>query len=530
MNRKNILVLFFIFLGVLIVKLLIVPFIGGPYVYPDESCAFLRALFYFYNGEFESCTTMTGVVSGDPFPLYSILIYPVFYFYKAINAYYAILVLNTFIVSLLVFPLYGIFKRFLKSDYVVYFSVILTVFLPQIFLFEKMMMTEMLFFVFNIWFLYFYLKSFDGKGAGINKVVAFLFAVFGLFTRPFGFITLIAFGVNEFILSKKKKYFFYLLIGLIAVCVLAIYYLVPGFYESYAGRFFSFFNPSNWLLILDAMKNQVNSYVLAAFFVPLIVFFSYVGKKDSDELKHVKWFLLIYILLNFLVSAQHIYGYFLELKNTNLLTRYINSSLIYILIFSIIFMFRYKKFEFNKSNVVLTALFVLCLVFLEKEGKHAQNIDLSLYFKDERDIGGFITFRWFDELPFLFLAVVSGPFYLLVKNYRKAFIWVMSGMIIIYSVFSMLWLVKFSYTSPLTEYFIDNTGNDVLFVVPKSDPVIPDVWKILVLGDNNFSHYVLKDEKEILGLGEPFDYIVSKFDYNAEVVLTQEEYKVYKLK
>ncbi len=62
------------FLLILILKISLGFLINGLLVYPDESCFFLKAKTFTQMGEIVSCSDITELSLGNPYPLFSIII------------------------------------------------------------------------------------------------------------------------------------------------------------------------------------------------------------------------------------------------------------------------------------------------------------------------------------------------------------------------------------------------------------------------------------------------------------------------
>jgi len=193
--KKQTKYLILLFLIIFLIKSIISLYYQGIYFFSDEGCISKIGIHLANNFELKTCKEITNAPVGEPLPIYSILLSTVYLFFRGIKSYHAILILNSFIIASLTFPLFSIIKKFIKNNKINFLIIFTTLFLPQIIIYEKTYMTETLFVVINIWFLYFYIKSFE-KNKLRNKIFSLLLALLGTFTRPFGFIMILAMTTN----------------------------------------------------------------------------------------------------------------------------------------------------------------------------------------------------------------------------------------------------------------------------------------------------------------------------------------------
>ena len=77
MQKKSV-ILVLIFLGVFAIKILFSFLMSGIFIYTDEFCVIQKAMYFIENFEIKHCIDVTGVNAANPFPLYSILISPIY--------------------------------------------------------------------------------------------------------------------------------------------------------------------------------------------------------------------------------------------------------------------------------------------------------------------------------------------------------------------------------------------------------------------------------------------------------------------
>ena len=502
-----------------------------PSVLPDEVCVIQRALHFSQTLRIDTCEAISGLPGGDPLPFYSIVVSPVYRFFHGLTAFHVALIVNAFLVATLVFPLYGILKRFVANTKALFVSIIIILFSAQIVIFDSTMMTETVFIVLNVWFTYFYLKSFE-EHRWRNKLVAVLIAIAAALARPFGFIVLISMMVNEAIQMKGKERKILLpALGLVAIIFTAITLIF--FNSNMLAKLWGYTaflaHIDGWKNIALALVEQVNSFSLATFLIPLIVFFSYIGEKDSKLLNAIRWYLLAYITLNFLISAQHIYGYLVVDSDPGLLTRYINSALIYIYIFSFAFFLRYDRFEFTKKTTFISALFIILLLFLPTGFKHSLSPDLSIYGNIYVHLFGKDVTPVNDLLRYYFLPASFLLFLLLARGKKMLLSGVFVLLMLINGFYLIVTLVPQGYVPSYLSFFVDKKENIAVIATHEqtqsSVQYYDAIWEIIAASENKV-HPIVVDfddldyEKRTIPL-RSLEH--SEFYKNSKYILSQYE-------
>ncbi len=526
-STRNLILLFLTIFGI---KAIISFFFTGTYFYSDEACVVQKAIYFAQNFKIETCSFIAEAPAGDPLPFYSIVISPIYLFLKGLDAYHAILLLNSLLIALLTFPLYKIIEKFIESEKINYLIIFVTLFLPQIIIYEKMLMTESIFVVANIWTLYFYMESFN-KNKIRNKSLAILFAIFAALMRPFGFIVLFAITINEFITSKSKKFALAVLLPLSIVTLLIAFSMLNGIGGALLNKFMSMTDPTFIREGIKAMKDQVNSFTITTFLIPIILFFTYINKKDSKDLKNIKYFLLAFLFLNFLVSANHMHGYLLENNRTALLTRYINIAIIYFNLFGLIFFFRYRRFKLNTLGTIALITTMGSLFFLEYQAaKHSLNIDLSLFYNTDHFVGANIA-QDNGFLAYYFPPIIFVLITLLFLNKRKLLITSLIAIFLIQSGMLYIWERDFGnkqQQDPTFQYFKETEFNILTIESYNRRLVDFTFWRLLTLTKNDTDSIYFNDhrfdpihpnfnsEKGKTLLGK-YDYVISNFNFNLPI-------------
>lgn len=518
--QKSFKYLLALFALIALVKSIISLLISGPVIFTDEICVLLRSEYFIKFFEIKECTKLITFPAGDPMPLYSILISPLYLFIDATKAYHGALIINSILISSLIFPLYYLFKKVIKKNWIIFPTIALLLFTPPIFHYEKLVMTEALFIVINVWFVYFYLKSFE-KNTVRNKIIAIILALFSTITRPFGFITLLALIVNEIANSKRKKGLTLIFVLTIIALFLLLPLQLPGIWEQIWDKILSLAQGGNLKLAIEAVKNQANSFIVATYLIPLVFFFGYILKKDN-EFKKIRIFLLSFLIFNFAISAQHLYSYLLNGEQLSLLTRYVNMSVIYILIFGAIFFFKEKHFKWDKIRIITTAIIFLPLIFFSYTPvKHSLNMDISHYYYTGI---GYIVSRGF--LSPYFITTCIALLLLVIFNKKRTVTIFLTIIFLINSVAIFIWEKNFAYEE-YEDYSWDlfkDSELRILFIQTYLNPTLT-YGKLRTLTDNEvditFQPLIqldtIKDYDYIISTGEvPFEPIGAT-DYSENI-------------
>lgn len=521
-EKKQILIIFIIILGI---KILLSLFIKSPIIYPDESCLILKAKDFIENFKLTNCSDLSNMPAGNPFPLYSILISPIFIFFKGLKAFQVILILNSLLISSLLFPIYGLLKKSISSQKkrLIYTTTLL--FLPQVLLYENMLMTETLFLTLSVYFLYFYEK---------NKNIATILAVLAALTRPFGFILLIAMGISEIINSKRKKQTIFIFTIATILIFPIIQYLLPDILISIQEKLLSIKKTTDLLFVFKAIKNQANSLIIITLLAPIIIFFSEINKIKNKKTKH---FLLIFIILNFLVSAQHIYFYFLRGLEQDVLIRYLNVSVFFITLFTFIFLENKEKTKLNYKVFIASLIPIFFLTY--QTLNHALNIELSPYY---------IFFKGFinEDLYFktIFLPIIAMLAILVLFNKRKILSYSLIVLFLSQTIILYAWQLKYTREEAKNEIlnYFEDSNSKILFIDSIKDyknlnNTNFNYWRLKTFTSNESSSITYNDIKNFniapdinsLELANDKDYIITKFDLNLPIILTtKDNEKIYK--
>lgn len=529
---KNLILLFLLIFGI---KTLISFFFSGTYFYSDEACVIAKAKHLAEYFRLIECSQAAEAPAGDPHPFYSIILAPIYLFTKGNLAYHLVLVLNSLLISSLVFPLYGIIKKFIKKDHIIFFITFIILFLPQITTFEKMVLTELPFIFINIWFLHFYMNYHDQKkGKKKNLILSILFAIFAGFARPFGFIVPLAMAVNEIIVAKNKKLALFVFAPIAILLFIFALGLLVGLGEQLMNKIINISDPVYFINGLKALKDQYNSVLIASYFVPVIIFATYFNEKTPIIFKKIRFFLIFLFFFNFIISANHMHTYLIQGLTLDVLTRYINISLIFIYLFAFIFLFKYKKFTLKLGNTIIIAISLLTFALIKyQEVKHSLNVDLSLfyntgYFKSGNLIGDNVFIAYY------FIPLCFSLFVLLFLNKQRILIIVLSTIILVQSAALYGWNIKFAKASVEGDVVLQefkDTEHNLLFIQTFESKVVSfSYWNTKTLSSNDTKVMYLAKGKKLLPEPnfysestkkefEGFDYIITR------IVITVPIYK-----
>jgi hypothetical protein len=251
--------------------------------------------------------------------------------------------------------------------------------------------------------------------------------------RPFGFITTFAIIVNEIITAKNKKRVLLYLVPIFIIIGTFTFITLGNLWTKVLDLSFVFRNTENLKSLIVALKNQLNSLSISTLFIPILTFTAlFKNKKKPQLFQKIKWYLLTLFLTNFLISANHIYGYLITDKNTDLITRYVNITIILLYFFCFIFLLTKKRFEVSKEETTIALICMVSLAFFHSQTiKHSLNLDLSpFYEKEGKNIGNLISQNkimdlfFFPTMIFLTSLLIFGKRKILVPTFiLLIFIW-----------------------------------------------------------------------------------------------------------
>lgn len=227
--------------------------------------------------------------------------------------------------------------------------------------------------------------------------------------------------------------------------------------------------------------------------------------------------------MNFLISAQHIYGYFLEGNTLHLLTRYINVSIIFIFIFTFLFL-EIRKIPYPKFlSAGLFILLLALLFFMGKTGQWAQNIDIGLFYKIPVPYIG--EKQWLESAKYLLLPFIAVPFILLMKNKTNIIGKFLVAFFISFAVLSCVWITKFPLESPILDFFKNIHNKKITYVVNEGHQSLSEHWNLLAMTDHDVNYKVIY---EVDFKNPAADYFISEIDLKLPVVkIIDAKVKIY---
>ncbi|MBD3360308.1 hypothetical protein GF366_00735 [Candidatus Peregrinibacteria bacterium] len=543
MKKTPYLYFFLLFLGILTVKILITLLFHGPTIIPDEGCIVQISRYFAENFKLVNCEELRSIPGGNP-PALIPIIFSLFYaLFKPVIAYKAILVFHSILVSSLIFPLYKIFKRFIKKDVTIFIISGLLLFIPQFLTYEKSVMSETLFAVTNVWLLYFYIESFD-KNKIRNKTIAIILGILSIFLRPFGFITPFAIIINEFILSKNKKRTILIFIPALILAAIPTCILYSDVINKIPSIFSTLLNLNNIVALGESILNQFNSLNMAVLSIPLILLVIFFNKEKSHEFKKIRFFILSFIILNLALGIYHLYGYFMKYgEQPDILTRYINVSIIFTLIFGLIFVIKNKEFKLSRKNLIISGIIILPLLFMETEKYKGQLMHEFIHITfNEKLINGFNIF---------ITVIVIALFILLINNKKKLLITGIFLTLLLHSTSSMLIQGTFSkLVHKQNEIYLElkDEKNKILYLKKWDGENSPSTyWTLKNMTENEIETAFFKsddtgldnklpkvfkwEDSEVIDLQidpKNFDYIITNIELDFPIRIEGTDSKVYK--
>jgi len=179
--------LIFVFLLLIIVKILISSYFRSPWIFADET-VYAETARNILHGEFYSklkyCQTYP--------PGYSLFLSIVYLFFdNSMANYQFMLIINSFVTSLIIFPAYFLLKKYCSEKFSLLGSIFVAI-LPSVVLYNFVVMSENLFiplFTFSLWFI---IESFETNSKKWGILAGFsIFLLF--FTRSTGIAMIIGF-------------------------------------------------------------------------------------------------------------------------------------------------------------------------------------------------------------------------------------------------------------------------------------------------------------------------------------------------
>lgn len=476
------------------IKIIISFFMNGSYFYSDEACVVIQSKHFTETLELSKCNEISKAPSGTQMPFFPVLLAPLALFFKGYNFYLAILIFHSISIASLVFPLFWIIKQFLKKEWQIFLIIISVLFLPQITIYEKMILTESFFVTINIWLLYFYGK-YKTENKKIHILPTIILAIFAGLQRPFGFIVSLGIMINEIVTAKNKTKPLLIFVP-ITLLLFTITIITLGNIGKLITDLISIFlNTNNITSALIALKNQTNSLIVTSLFIPIIVFISNFNNKNIIFFNKIKYYLVTIIILNFLISTNHLYQYIINGQTSDLLTRYINISIIFLVLFSLIFLFKNRNIKINKTISISSIILIISLIFLNSSNvKHSLNMDLSLFYSSNgSNAGNVVSEKEIMKTFFFPIIITFFGFYIFDK--KKTLISAYIILMLIWGSTNYYWNIKYSYNQnenfPVKAYF-RNTEFNLIYLQPEGTRIMAFfIWDQHTLTNNTLDNYYL---------------------------------------
>ena len=196
MNVKNFLLVLFSVL--VLVKLILSTTINSPHIVLDESLYFIEASnIWNYHSYF-----MHGYGAQYP-PLYPLLISTAGYFNSTIIGFKAVLIINAFISSTIIFPSYYLAREWL-NEHKSFAIAILAGIIPASFIYSFTAMSENLFFPLFLSSVYFTKKVLDEDNFKNNAVVG-IFISLAVLTKLTGLVLVGVYVIVKVFMYVKNK-------------------------------------------------------------------------------------------------------------------------------------------------------------------------------------------------------------------------------------------------------------------------------------------------------------------------------------
>ena len=191
--------LFALFLSASIIKLLFALTINSPHIVFDESILFIESQTIWHNHSY-----LGGRLFGFPQypPLYPLVISATAIFTDVVQSFKAILVMNCFISSAAIFPVYYLAKEYLPERET-QFTVILMCILSSCFLYSYAVMCENLFVPLFFCSVYFMKKSIDEDNFRNNTLTG-IFILLTVLTKLTGLVLVVVYVIVKVFMYYKE--------------------------------------------------------------------------------------------------------------------------------------------------------------------------------------------------------------------------------------------------------------------------------------------------------------------------------------
>ncbi len=416
-------VLIYVFFLIVAIKVLLSFLFLSPWIVVDEY-AYAEIAESVFHGRLH----IVGTTSfSHPYPTgYSYSIVCTYFLGDMNFVYHAMLVLNVFLSTLIIFPAYLISKTFLSEKISLFVATSIAV-LPSLTLHNFAIMSENMFFPLFLLSSFLLMKTFSSTSSTgttlRDKIMTFTtgFSVLLLiWIKATGIAMFLALIVAFFVMFlKNKKVDFLKEKGIVFAPFLipGVWLLFRGFdvaigykTSTYLNNFFLIFtDASSFLKFARVIINEFSYYIIASYFIFMvftIFLFIYWKKRKGNEKDKLLIFIL-YSLLSTLflmiITATHIYkGHWL------IYTRYTCPTLPVFFILGGIGLKKYSEIDAPKKDTkVLMIFFALFLTFFLTfpRGGYKFVNNLDLYFFDLGNTLSLGIFSFFDLILILMFLI-----------------------------------------------------------------------------------------------------------------------------
>ncbi len=186
------------FLILILCKIILSFFIHAPSVFSDEYVYSKLARSIWINHDF----SVHNIAINQQLPLYPFLLSWLYLFQKIPIIYFSIKVLNTVLLSSLVFPVFFLAKEFVEEKNA-FFAAILISFLPVVFVTSFYIMAENLFYLLAFWWVFLLYKSFKERNKKYFILSGFLLGL--SFLTKFNGLVLVPVCLFVYLLYKENN-------------------------------------------------------------------------------------------------------------------------------------------------------------------------------------------------------------------------------------------------------------------------------------------------------------------------------------
>ncbi|MGQ7884801.1 hypothetical protein [Paenibacillus sp. WC2504] len=443
-NRINFFIIVGIFLVSVIIRFYLSQLTAAPIVFGDE-LLWSKLAESFHN---QLNTDFRGNYFITQNILYPIIISVAYFFNDSSMIYLTIKLINCFLMSAVVFPIFLLSRRIFDNRWLVFFLVIISVSIPEMFQ-TALIMQESLFYLIIVVTIYFIFIEFENP-SNFSTITWNLFISFLLFlcyfTKAIGlalFLSYLLYTIlSYFIFKRNKLKEVALKVLYISISFASYYYLTklsiefvngfPDISDLYMQKFHFQFN-IDFLMKAATGLVLISFYTIIAFMIlPVIVSISSISKQHSAINQ-----LSIFILLSTIISIVIIDFMIFVLETSSIYE--IRVHIRYLFVYFIFYLIACAYQLYNKNEnlvnlffIVLSVLFAALSSFILEKYKLVN----AMLYVDAMMLSYFNLYYKYDVFKLLFnigiiISLTIFVYWQIKRKFRQTLIFTLASVFII---------------------------------------------------------------------------------------------------